>query len=56
MALEGLAGALVIAFFAASIAAMVRFAPSGFAASLTEPQKTPFLGGGTPNTHGKSVV
>lgn len=51
MALEGLAGALVIAFVAASIAAMIRFAPSGSAASLTEPQKTPFLGGGAPDTH-----
>jgi len=49
--LQGLAGALVIALVAASIAAMVRFAPSGFTASLTEPQKTPFLGGGAPDTH-----
>ncbi|MCC4298511.1 MULTISPECIES: NADH-quinone oxidoreductase subunit A [Aurantimonadaceae] len=51
MALEGLAGALVIAFVAASIATVIRLAPSGSAESLTEPQKTPFLGGGAPDTH-----
>ena len=49
--MTGLAGALVIAFVSAAIAAAVWSARSQFDSAATEPQKTPFLGGGAPETH-----
>jgi len=49
--MTGFVGALVIAFVSAAIAAAVWSAQSPFDRIQTEPQKTPFLGGGAPSTH-----
>ncbi len=49
--MTGLIGVLVVTVVTATIAAMVMATKSPFSAPLTEPQKTPFLGGGAPHTH-----